>query len=112
MPRSMAIDMGRSGKTAFAIVSGEDWKLRLTHMVDYSSISAPEVETAALHIYNQFLPQIIIVEMNGPGGVFTEFMIQKSPFLANILYLIDPSQPPIELELWPGFQFLCQLRLR
>ena len=51
--RSMAIDLGRSGKTAFAIVSGDDWQLRLTHLADYSSITAPEVEASAIRIVQE-----------------------------------------------------------
>jgi len=98
------LDLGRSGKTAIAVVSGENWHLRLIHLEEHSSISAPDVETAILRVYARFQPQVIILEMNGPGGVFAEFVVQKNPGLP--LLTVDVSHPPVDIQLWEDFQFI------
>ena len=101
---SCGLDLGRSGKTAIAVISGTDWHLRLIHLEEHSSISAPDVENAILRVYARFQPKVIILEMNGPGGVFAEFAVQKNPGLP--LLTVDVSHPPIDLQLWPDFQFI------
>lgn len=92
------LDLGRSSKTAFNILGGEGWDLRCLHMEDASSISAPEVERILNTLNGQFQPQVIIVEANGPGGVFAEFAVKNNPNLP--LYTVYPDQPAYILQLW------------
>ena len=40
----MACDAGRSGKTAFNVLSGDsEWNTEVVRMEDYNSISAPDL---------------------------------------------------------------------
>ena len=104
MPVSLGLDLGRSGHTALAVVGGDNWRLRLINLDRYDSISAPEVETFVLRAYAQFAPQVIIIERNGPGGVFAELIAQRNPGIP--IFAPDMGHPPIDLELWEGTQFI------
>lgn len=100
---SLSLDLGRSGKTAFCVVAGKEWdRLKMIHLSAISSISAPDVEKILLDLYARYNPGIIIMESNGPGGVFAEFAMLHNPSLP--LWAIDVGEPPLTLYLWDDLQ--------
>lgn len=101
---SMGVDLGRSGHTAIVVVGGENWHLRILHMERLDSITSPEVETLLMRAYASYNPQVIIVERNGPGGVFSEYLAVRNPGIPIIAP--DMSHPPVDLELWGETQFI------
>ena len=96
---SLGIDLGRSGHTAFSVIVGDGWDmLRLVHLETHQSIMATDVERYLVTINARFSPSICIVESNGPGGVFADFVAEHHPGIP--LYPVDVSQPPFTLFLF------------
>ncbi len=96
---SLGVDLGRSGKTAFSVLAGDEtWHTRVLHMEDISSISAPEAERILNVLNSQYQPNIIIIEANGPGGVLAEFAVKNNPNLP--LYAVFPDHPALDIYLW------------
>ena len=94
----LGLDLGRSGKTAFSGLSGPNFRVRQVFQHAISSISAPEVEKELVKIYGMMMPQLIVLESNGPGGVFAEFVIQNHPSLP--ISMVDTSMPAFTLNIW------------
>jgi len=95
---TLGLDLGRSGKTAFSVIEGENFMVRQLLNYAISSISGPDVEKELLKFYGIYNPQVILLEANGPGGVFAEYVLKNSPSLP--LITVDTSMPPIPLGLW------------
>ena len=95
---ALGLDLGRSGKTAFSCLAGPDFRVRQIFQHAISSISAPEVEKELLKVYALMLPQLIVLESNGPGGVFAEFAMMHNPGLP--IFMVDTSTPGFTLSLW------------
>ena len=94
----MSCDLGRTGKTAFCALQGDNFFLRCIHMEAISSISAPEVETHLKSLHSTYRPAIIVMEINGPGGVFIDFAMKNTPDLPIVA--VDTSLPAVQIPLW------------
>lgn len=94
----MACDLGRTGKTAFCVLQGDNFFIRCAHMEAIPSIAAPEVETHIKTINSMFHPSIIVMELNGPGGVFIDFALDRNPTLPIVA--VDTSLPGVNIPLW------------
>ncbi len=95
---ALGLDLGRSGKTAFSCVTGLDFQLRQCFSHTISSISAPDVETELVKINRLLSPDLIVVEGDGPGGVFAEFVMLHHPEIP--LYTVFTGHPALSLALW------------
>lgn len=98
---SLGLDLGRSGQTIPIILGGDQWKLRLLHIETMRSVSAPFVEERVNTLYSIYTPGIIVIESNGPGGVFIDYLIKHNSSLPVVG--VDTSVPPTDLdgiELW------------
>ena len=94
----LGLDLGRSGKTAFSGLEGADFHVRQCFSHAISSISAPDVETELVKICGLLNPQLIVVEADGPGGVFAEYVMLHHPEIP--LFTVHTGHPPIPLMLW------------
>lgn len=95
------VDLGRSENTVPVILSGDKWHLRLTYMEKFKSISAPVVEELVNKLYSIYSPEIIVIEINGPGGVFIDYLVKHNSSLPVVG--VDTGVPPTDingLELW------------
>lgn len=95
---ALGLDLGRSGKTAFSALEGADFHVRQCFNHAISSISAPDVEQELVKICGLLQPQLILVEADGPGGVFSEFVMQHHPELP--LMTVYTGHPALPLMLW------------
>lgn len=95
---ALGLDLGRSGKTAFSCVEGADFHLRQCFSHAISSISAPDVEMELVKINSLLNPSLIVVEGDGPGGVFAEYAMLHHPELP--LFTVFTGHPAIPLMLW------------
>lgn len=95
---TLGLDLGRSGKTAFSALEGADFHVRQCFNHAISSISAPDVELELVKICGLLQPQIILVEADGPGGVFSEFVMQHHPEIP--LLTVHTGYPAMPLLLW------------
>ena len=91
-------DLARSGKSAFSVLAGQDWKVRLVHLSALQSVSGPDVEARLCQLHYQYNPALWVLELNGPGGVFADFVTKNHPEIP--LATVDVSLPPIDLLLW------------
>lgn len=101
MITSFGLDLGRSGNTVPIILGGDQWKLRLFHIETMRSVSAPFVEERVNTLYSIYTPEIIVIESNGPGGVFIDYLTKHNSSLPVVG--VDTSVPPTDLdgiELW------------
>ena len=92
------VDLGISGKTAFHIVAGENFQLRTLYMQAILSIKAPAVEEIIDKINTAFHPNLFLLESNGPGGIFVQYLVQNKPHVP--VAMVDSSKPPMDIELW------------
>ena len=95
---ALGLDLGRSGKTAFSCVEGVNFNLRQCFSHAISSISAPDVETELVKINSLLSPNLIVVEGDGPGGVFAEYVMLHHPELP--LFTVFTGHPAMPLMLW------------
>lgn len=98
---SLGLDLGRSGSTIPIVLGGDEWKLRLLHLENLKSVSAPFVEERVNTLYAMYTPGVIVIESNGPGGVFIDYLIKHNSALPVVG--VDTSVPPIDIdgvELW------------
>lgn len=99
--RSLALDLGLSGKSAFSCVEmvGDDpWKLRQCLQTSMSDVSTPEVENHLLRWYSQLDPQIVVLECNGPGSVLLSYLSLHHPNMP--ILALDVGHPAIDLPIW------------
>mgnify|MGYP001563946509 FL=1 len=99
MSVAMGLDLGRTGNTISLILSGDKWKLRLTHIETFRNISAPRVEEHVNTLYSVYTPEIIVIENNGPGGVFIDYLVKNNASLPVVG--VDTSLPPNDLDELP-----------
>ena len=98
---SLGVDLGRSGNTVPIILGGDKWNLRLLHIENLRSVSAPFVEERVNLLYSIYTPGIIVIESNGPGGVFIDYLTKHNSALPVVG--VDTSVPPTDIdgiELW------------
>lgn len=101
MTCSFGLDLGRSANTVPVILGGDDWHLRLLHIENLRSVSAPFVEERINTLYSMYTPGIIVIEVNGPGGVFIDYLTKHNSSLPVVG--VDTSVPPTDIdgvELW------------
>lgn len=101
MIRCIGLDLGTSGKTAMSIVDGEDFHLILRHLDVLDSADAPVVERRLNYLCGQWNPRIVLMELNGPGGVFAAYVQENRPHIP--LATLDVSLPLPEdndIPLW------------
>jgi hypothetical protein len=96
---TLGLDLGRSGKTATSILTGSRFRVTCDYMDAVPSISAIDVVTNVGMLYEDY-PEIdlILLESNGPGGVFAEFAKEKHPQWPIVT--VDTSHPAFDLWLW------------
>jgi hypothetical protein len=96
---TLGLDLGRSGKTATTILTGSDFHVTCDYMDAVPSISAIDVVTNVGMLYEDY-PEIdlILLESNGPGGVFAEFAKEAHPQWPIVT--VDTSHPAFEVYLW------------
>ena len=96
MITSLGLDLGRSNNTVPIVLGGDKWNLRLLHIETLKSISAPAVEEHVNTLYSIYIPDIIVIESNGPGGVFIDYLTKNNSSLPVIG--VDTSVPPTDLD--------------
>jgi len=79
--RVIGLDLGTSGKTAMSIVDGEDFFLTLKKLDVLESTHAPDVERHLNMLCSQWNPHVVLMELNGPGGVFADYVIENRPHI-------------------------------
>lgn len=99
MTVALGVDLGRTNNTIPIVLSGDKWKLRLTHIETLRSISAPRVEEHVNMLYALYTPEIIVIENNGPGGVFIDYLVKNNASLPVVG--VDTSLPPDDLDELP-----------
>ena len=98
---TLGVDLGRAGKTAFCVLTGnEQFTIHCPHLSALSSVSSPQVEESLMTMYGRFTPDVIVLENNGPGGIFVDYLLHHHQELLSRIISIDTSLPPLELELW------------
>jgi hypothetical protein len=100
--RVLGVDLGRSGKTSFCILEGNNFHAHCPYLHAISSITAPAVENIVVDLHAQYNFNIICVETNGPGGTFVEYCYRDHPEIPIIS--INTSADPILFELWDGLE--------
>ena len=99
---SMGTDLARSGHSAFCVLAGRDWRVHMIHLSSISSVTAPEVEAVLVSVASRFTPHVIVLESNGPGAMFADFVSLRQPGLS--LATIDTSLPATPLPLWGSLE--------
>lgn len=103
---SMGTDIARSGQSAFCVLAGVDWHVRMIHLSSIASVTAPEVEAVLVSVAMRYEPHVIVLESNGPGAMFADFVAKNQPGLA--LATIDTSLPATPLPLWGSLELTAK----
>jgi len=104
MATSIGLDLGKTGNTVPVVLTGDNWRLRLTHIETLKSVSAPRVESHINQLYSQYTPDIIVIENNGPGWVLIDYLVKNNSNLPVVG--VDTSLPPDDLDEVPLWEDL------
>lgn len=99
MTTAIGIDYGRVGRTVLTVLTGDNFEVVCPYLQTFKSISSSRVEEETKIVSSIYNPDIILLESNGPGGVFLEYINQHNLNLPIVG--IDTSTPLFtELTLW------------
>lgn len=108
--RAVGLDLGISGKSAITTVEGDEFQLTCLESKAIMSIDAPEVERWLVNVVSRFNPDVVLMEINGPGGIFYPYVTKNHPTMK--LATIDPqAQLPEEgdIMLWnEAYRISCR----
>lgn len=97
----VGVDLGTSGKSAICVVRGDLFKVKCIFLEAVQSIAGPDLEAMIDRVSRQFHPSIVLMELNGPGAVFADYITRNKPYIP--LATVDTSLPLPEgytIPLW------------
>lgn len=92
---SAGVDLGSSGKTAFHVVVGQNFRLKTVYQHSIVSVRPQQVEEEIQAIYTQFNPDVFLMESNGPGAIFLSYVHEHLSHIP-IVGVDTSSSPPEE----------------
>ena len=100
---SLGFDLGKTGNTVVTVIQGENFKLRCSHIQSLSSIAPSQAEEMLKLNCAIYSPDIVVLESNGPGYVFIDYLVKNSSNTNLPIMSVDTGNPvpdDLELELW------------
>ena len=94
-------DLGTSGKSAICALRGDRFRVKCIYLEAVQSIAGPDLEEMVDQVNRQFHPSIFLMEQNGPGAVFADYLTRFKPHIP--LATVDTSLPLPEgytIPLW------------
>ena len=94
------LDLGTSGKSAITVLRGADFNLTCLHSEAISSINPVDLEARIEVVHGHYSPELWIMELNGPGAVFSGYMERNRPHIPLATVDVSLAPPEEDIRLW------------
>ena len=94
------LDLGTSGKSAITVLQGADFNLICRHSEAISSINPVDLEARIEVVHARFNPDVWVMELNGPGAVFSSYLQKNRPHIPLATIDVGARLPEEDIILW------------